>query len=82
MTRTFDIQFVNDPLVRPVGYIVVKNCVKLPFMDYDCITAGILTEKEIDDEIERLSAELEIVRKIAKEKLVKLRSKKMTPFKE
>ena len=76
MTRTFDIKFIDDPFIKPVGYIVVKNCVKLPFIDYDCVTAGILTEKEIDDEIERLSGELEVVRKIAKEKLLKLRSKK------
>ena len=76
MTRTFDIKFIDDPFIKPVGYIVVKNCVKLPFIDYDCVTAGILTEKEIDDEIERLSGELEVVRKIAKEKTFKIEVKK------
>ena len=76
MTRTFDIQFVNDPLARPVGYIVVKNCVKFPFIDYECLTAGFLNEKEIDDEIERLNFELEVIRKKAKEKLAKLKSRK------
>ncbi len=76
MTRTFDIEFVNDPLVRPVGYIAVKNSIKFPFIDNDCLTAGFLTEKEIDDEIERLSYELEVIRQEAKEKLAKLKSRK------
>ncbi len=80
MTRTFDIEFVNDPLVRPVGYIVVKNSVKFPFIDSHCLTAGFLTEKEIDDEIERLSYELEVIRQEAKEKLAKLKSRKKERF--
>jgi hypothetical protein len=76
MTRTFDIKFIDDPFIKPVGYIVIKNSVKLPFIEYDCVTTGILTEKEIDDEVERLSAELEVVRKNAKKKLKQLKSKK------
>lgn len=69
MSRTFDIQFITTNRDVKVGYVVVKKNCTVASINHGCITPELMSEEDIDMEINTLLAELEELRTTAKEKL-------------
>ena len=69
MGLTFDIQFITTNRDVKVGYVVVKKNCTVASINHGCISLELMTEDDIDLEINNLLAELEELRTIAKKKL-------------
>jgi hypothetical protein len=69
MSSIFDIEFITTKHDIKVGYVVVKKYCRVGSLKHDCITPELMSEEDIDEEINTLLAELEELRTIAKEKL-------------
>ena len=69
MSKVFDLQFITTNRDVKIGYVVVKIYCRVGSLENDCITPELMSEEDIDLEINTLLAELEALRTTAKEML-------------